>query len=289
MHKNMSIKFEGKVIRDEIIKNLKLKVLDLQKYLAGNNLEIIKPRLDIFVVGDNPATESFVKIKQKTADEIGVNFVIHRYNENIIEEELKIEIDKIQNISDSVIIQLPVPTHINIQNILNVVNLEKDIDVLSDVSRQIEYTDRKIFKSSMQQTLDIILNYKKTELNLNYSKVGIVGMGKLIGEAAKKYFVFHKKEIQIFEKGDSLENLKSCDVIVSGTGVSNLIGPHLASQNILIDFGYGTIDGRLVGDISAECYKDAKLYTTVPGGTGPVMVAAMFINLIESFERKLNL
>jgi methylenetetrahydrofolate dehydrogenase (NADP+)/methenyltetrahydrofolate cyclohydrolase len=284
------MKIDGNRIKNEILANLESRIL------KAKNITNRDPVLHIFVVGENPATLSFVKIKNKVADKIGVKFIVHKFEESISEDFLKEKILEIQknttgherNLAkpnfaldniDGIIIQLPLPVQINTDNVLNLISENLDIDMLSDASRKSEY-QKSFFKSPIQKTLNKILEGE------NFETIGIVGMGKLIGQASFEYFKNLNKEIFIFEKGDSLENLKKCDVVVSGVGIPNLIIPDLVSPNkILIDFGYGNVNGKLTGDISVECYDFAKKYTTVPGGTGPIMVAFMFENLIESFER----
>ncbi len=282
------MKIDGKKIKDDILGDLKKRILNTKR----------KPALHIFVVGENSATESFVKIKKKIAGDIGVDFIIHKFTEDITEEFLKNKVLELQQknteeknlIVDGIIIQLPLPSHVDTDNILNIISEDFDIDILSDNSRKLEYKAQAIvnnkiknkFKSPIQKTLDKILHGE------DFKTIGIVGMGKLIGQASCEYFKYLEKEIFVFEKGNSLEDLKKCDVIISGTGMPNLIKKEMIKESvILIDFGYGNIDGKLVGDIDEECFPVAKKYTTVPGGTGPIMVAYMFANLVESFERSL--
>src|SRR3989344_8619412 len=247
-----------------------------------------KKFLGAVLVGENSASASFLKIKEKTAKELNISFRLCEFSENIKQDELRNEVLKIakHKTCGGVIVQLPLPEHIDKHRILNAIPPEKDVDVLSERSLGAFYTGRNFVLPPAVGVLQKIL--LTTHYSLLTSKVAIIGRGFLIGKPIVLWLQDKVAELAIFaSKTENLKSkLKNFDIIISGVGKSNLFGVEDIKENALvIDFGYSKNEtGKLVGDFGNSKIENWKLkienlelvYTPVPGGTGPILVAQLF-------------
>lgn len=236
--------------------------------------------LAAFFVGDDKNSESFLKQKEKIAKELGVDFRIYKFPENISENDLKEEILKIVSQKEccAAIIQLPLPSNINRQNILNAIPKEKDIDVLSDKS-----LGGNILPPAVGVVEEILktLNYK-----LETKKIAVVGLGYLVGQPISKWLKGKCAELYCLDIGSDLAVLKQADLVILGTGQMGLIKPDMVKNDALvIDFGYGMVNGKISGDFGSELLvpglESLVSYTPTPGGTGPILVAKLFENFYK--------
>jgi len=270
------MKIDGKIVAEEIFERLKNKK-NQKKFLAG------------ILVGENLASQKFLEQKKKTAMELGVDFRIYKFAEDISSDELRKEVHKISNhkTCGGVIVQLPLPGHINEQYILNVVPPNKDVDVLGARALGDFYTKRSIVLPPSVETVKEII--KKFPINLDESVVVVVGAGRLIGRPIASWFIGSAKELFVLDKGGDMGLLKRADLVVSGAGASSIIeGEALKKGAGIIDFGYGkTKEGKLGGDLNtASALEHLSFWTPTPGGTGPILVAKILENFFELNEEK---
>lgn len=275
-----------------------MNVIDGKKIAEGiiNNLKS-KPKPDkilaVVQVGENPASTSFIKQKQKTAQELGIDFRIYKFPDppsgGIKNDDLREEVGKIALLKKvgGVIVQLPLPAHINPQCILNVIPREKDVDVLGERALGAFYTGRNpVLPPSVGVVEEItkIMNYE-----LRITKVIVVGAGFLIGKSIATWLQDKVAELRIFNEytKDLQDKLKNADLIISGVGKANLFSTENLSENTtVIDFGYDIVDGKIAGDFNPTIHNSEFIihYTPTPGGTGPILVAKLF----ENFYRLLG-
>ncbi|MCR4275343.1 MAG: bifunctional 5,10-methylenetetrahydrofolate dehydrogenase/5,10-methenyltetrahydrofolate cyclohydrolase [Candidatus Wolfebacteria bacterium] len=265
----------GKEIAQKIIENLKNKPKP-EKILA-----VIK-------VGENPASESFIKQKEKVAKELKVDFRLYDLNENISQDDLRKEVVKLANLKKvgGIIIQLPLPKHINNQYVLNVIPREKDIDVLGERSLGAFYAGRNPVLPPSVATVEELL--RATSYKLQVVKVAVVGLGQLVGKPIAVWLIKKCKELYLLDQGSDLGILKQADLVILGVGKAEIIRPDMLKESAsVIDFGYERSEGQ-TGAISGDFDASALLasgyslmtgfYTRTPGGTGPVLVAKIFEN-----------
>jgi methylenetetrahydrofolate dehydrogenase (NADP+)/methenyltetrahydrofolate cyclohydrolase len=175
-------------------------------------------------------------------------------------------------------VQLPLPEGFDVQYILDSIPKEKDIDVLSKGAVEAFYNgENRIVPPPVgvvsEITKDIVLEEKI---------VAVVGVGRLIGNPITGWLKGKCKELVVLRRGSDLGILKNADIVISGTGIPNLIHPDMVKGDaIIIDFGYGKKDGELCGDFdsSALSAESHITYTPTPGGTGPILV----MKLMENF------
>ncbi len=257
-----------------------------------------KQILAAILVGENPASISFIKQKEKTAKELGIDFRTYEFQEGISQGELIQEIGGIANQKSvgGVIIQLPLPERFNSQEILDAIPAEKDIDVLGKQALEIFNAGKsKILPPAAEVVKEILGTWN---LKLETLKIAVIGTGQLVGRPIASWLKNKTAELATLNsKTENIkEELKDADIIISGAGKANLFSAGDLKENaVVIDFGYSFADGKISGDFDPN-YPINKLtnsltpqssnhlmYTPTPGGTGPILVA----KIIENFY-KLN-
>ncbi len=262
------MKIDGKAIRDEILKSLGTSV-------AGKKVAFIQMRDDL-------ATESFVQAKLNVAARLGV-LAVHEQHRPATTQDALNYLETIYGSGyDGVVIQLPLPDHIDTRAVLESIPQPLDIDLLSEASMRAFAEKKTTMTPPVAEAVRIIL--ESVEHDLASKTIVIVGNGRLVGATLAAMFDRDNIPYTIFDKDSSqeemLDALSRADIIISGVGRANMItGDMVRDGVILIDAGTSEESGVLSGDIDASCYPKAKAYTPVPGGVGPVTVAALFKNL----------
>jgi len=271
---------DGKKIAEEVKEGLKEKIK-----IDGKKL-----KLTIIQVGEDPASSKFVEKKEKFAEEIGVKVKVYKLLEDISTNKLRKKIAEIIHPpaggkqSSGVIIQLPLPSHINTQYILNSIPVKKDVDVLS--ARAIgEFVSGKsnILPPVVGAIKEILLLGDLVSM-LEGKNVVVVGAGLLVGRPVASWLINKGVTVSVLNKDtlDISKFTKEADVIISGTGSPSLIKPEMIKDGVvLIDAGTSDKFGKLVGDIDPSCSSKASLFTPVPGGVGPITIAMVFKNLVD--------
>src|SRR3989344_4215348 len=270
----------GKQIASEILEELKKRPKP-EKFFAG------------VLIGDDPASESFQKLKQKTAAELGIDYRIYRLSPELGNDGLRKEVGRIsaQKTCGGVIVQLPLPEQINKHYILNVIPREKDVDVLGERALGAFYAGRNPVLPPAVGTVDTVC--RASGIKYQDTKIAVVGLGFLIGKPIATWLMGKAKEIMLLDKFSDLSVIKNADVVILGTGQAGLIKPEMLKDGVgVIDFGYTKdASGKLVGDFESSSL-DSTLnpsghtprpgfYTPTPGGTGPILVAKLMENFYK--------
>jgi methylenetetrahydrofolate dehydrogenase (NADP+)/methenyltetrahydrofolate cyclohydrolase len=273
----------GKVIATEIVNGLKARPAP-KKFLGA------------VLVGDDKSSVSFLKQKEKTAKELGVDFRLYKFPKDIKNDELRDEVGKIAShkTCGGVIVQLPLPEQLNWYYILNAIPREKDVDVLSERSLGAFYVGRGLVLPPAVGTVEEVIenclpaeaSAKAGKLKIENCSVAIVGLGLLVGRPIANWIMRRAKETILLRSVSDLGLLKNADIVITGVGSAGLITPEMLKDGAgVIDFGYGTLEGRYSGDLDARHIADhdarISFYTPTPGGTGPLLVAKLFENFYE--------
>ena len=240
-----------------------------------------KVRLGIVVVGHNPVIESFVRIKTRSAERLGIEMVRISLPEEATQEEVIAAVRKSAVETDAVIAQLPVPKHIDTNAVLAAIPPEKDVDALNPI---VADEERPVHAPVALAVVEIL---QRGGIEIAGKRVVVVGEGRLVGKPAAWLLRSLGAEVSIFslEQG-SIEDLKDADIVVSGAGNPGFIKPeHLKEDVALVDAGTSELNKKITGDIDPACADKASLYTPVPGGVGPVAVAMIFRNLLDLLEK----
>ena len=283
----MTTILDGKKISEQILKDLQPEIEEINKTLAPNPL-----RLDIVMVGNNPASAAFVKKKKIAGSRIGVEVKLHHI-ESTSTNELRSKVTELGRDKKihGILVQLPLEGIKNEQKILDAVPADKDVDVLGYkavgkfITRNKEFP---ILPSTLAGMVKLLEAYQITEFK--GKNLVVVGAGKLVGLPAVNYFM--RKD----EKDATVTNicrhtrdidqiLKMADILISGAGNPGFIkGDMLKEGVIIVDAGTSKDPdtGKLVGDVDFEsAEKIASYITPVPGGVGPMTVAMIFYNLVQ--------
>ena len=275
-------KKEAEFIRNEI----KREISDLIKKKGRI------PSLRVILIGDFAPSLIYVKNKEKSAREVGINSEIIRYPKNVSEKEIleKIkELNKNDEIS-GILVQLPLPSQISKKKIINAINPSKDVDGFNPINVGNLSSG---YDSIVPCTpLGCLLLIKKIEPNLAGKHAVIIGRSNLNGKPMAQLLLKENCTVTIVHsKTNDLQNecLKA-DILVAAVGVPNLIKKDWVKKNaIVIDVGINKVGEKIVGDVNFDELKDnVKAITPVPGGVGPMTIACLLKNTLTCFKARLT-
>ena len=277
------ILIDGKKEAAELREKLKQEVIELKsKYKKV-------PGLTVILIGELAPSKIYVKNKEKSANEVGLNSEVIRYPETVDE---KIVLNKIEELNNDekvsgILVQLPLPKHIDKQKVIEKILPSKDVDGFHPMNVGNLSSG---YESSVPCTpLGCYLLIKKIEPNLNGKKAVVVGRSNLNGKPMTQLLL--KENCTVTITHSKTKDLKSeClkgDIIVAAVGIPELVkGDWVKKDAIVIDVGINKTDKGIVGDVAfEEVSKNAKALTPVPGGVGPMTIACLLKNTIECFKR----
>ncbi len=241
------------------------------------------PALAILAVGVNPVIASFVRIKKTVAERLKIPVVERFFDETISTENLKAQIALLAQEPriSGIIVQLPLPSHLNTQEILDSIPINKDVDMLSSAAVALfakgEATILPPITGAIQEILE------QENISVRGVDVLVLGYGRLVGRPASIFLRHNDAHVTVIDQqvADLAAHTREAKLIVSGVGKPGLITPSmLAPDVILIDAGTSEAGGKIIGDVDPECAPLARVFTPVPGGVGPIAVAMIFKNLL---------
>ena len=274
---------DGRKIAAEILENLRGRVKKLKR-------KHITPALAVVLVGDDKPSHTYVRQKQKAAEQIGVKFFHCVYPAAIDKDELIAEIKKIQKQHklSGLIIQLPVPEKLwsHTREIVNNIDIKIDVDCLSHLALGRVLMNASPLEPPTPGAILEILRYHK--INLKGKNVCLIGRGDLIGRPLAAMLTHEPVALSIH--GRATKNLsdftKTADIIITGVGKKNILtAPMVKKGVIVIDAGITFTGNEIGGDVDfASLAKKASLITPVPGGVGPITVAKLLENTVINAE-----
>ncbi len=238
--------------------------------------------LAVVLVGEDPASRSFIKQKERACKAVSVKFRKVEFEEKINQDDLIKEIKKISNESSGVVVQLPLPPNFESQGVLNAVPQEKDVDVLSEKG----FEDFRSGDSPVLPPVVGAVNYflKEYSISLLGKKIVLLGKGRLVGKPLSVWLGKKGVDFSVVEKDTEgpKDILKEADLIISGVGKPNIINREdIKKGAVVIDAGASLDKGQLTGDVNFKgVSKKAGYITPVPGGVGPLTVACLLENLL---------
>ena len=272
---------DGKKIAASLREELKNKILELKS--AHNNV----PGLTVILVGEDPASKIYVKNKEKFAKEVGINSEVIRYSAELKEKEL---LNKIKELNENkkvsgILVQLPLPKHIDKRKVIETINYEKDVDGFHPINVGNLSSG---YDSSIPCTpLGCSLLLKKTEKNLSGKHAVVIGRSNLNGKPMTQLLL--KENCTVTLTHSKTKDLKAeclrADIIIAAVGIPKLVkGDWVKKGSIVIDVGINKTESGIVGDVDfEEVSKVAKAITPVPGGVGPMTIACLLKNTVECF------
>jgi methylenetetrahydrofolate dehydrogenase (NADP+)/methenyltetrahydrofolate cyclohydrolase len=266
---------KGKKIADKILGDLKKKIS------AKKN----KPALAVILVGDNQASELYVKLKQKAAEKIGIKFQLFRFSEKVTEKTI---IQKIQEFNadkkiSGMIVQLPLPKNLNAQRIIDAIDPKKDVDGFSAKNTA---NLQPVFPQAIMEMLI------SSRAKLQGKKAVVIANSKKFGEVMVDTFGNKKISGMYILSNHLQKNIKkiqSADIIISAVGQPGLIMDKMIKKGVIIvDGGITKKNKNVLGDVDFKSVKNkAAFLTPVPGGVGPVTIACLLKNTYLAAKKSL--
>ena len=271
---------DGKKLREKILEDLKQKLDKFQ----------VKPTLVVILVGENPASKSYVNNKKKTAEKIGINSQVINYPSNVTEEELLNKIDKLNNDKSvsAILVQLPLPKHISKENIMNAICPRKDVDGFTP------YNFGKLFSGETPTVYPctpkgILLLLDEYGIELEGRHAVIIGRSNIVGRPLSQMLLDRNATVTVcHSKTKNLTEItKTADILISAVGKNIIEGKMLKPGCVVADVGIFKDDnGKTRGDVDFESVSQIASYLSpVPGGIGPMTITSLMLNTVELFEK----
>ena len=264
-----------------------------------NQVEALKekgftPKLSVILVGNDGASQSYVRSKKKAAEKIGMISEIVHLEETATEEEVLNELNRLNN-DDSVsgiLVQVPLPKQVSEQKILEAINPDKDVDGFHPINIGKLYIDEQTFVPCTP--LGIMEILKHADIDLEGKNAVVIGRSHIVGQPVSKLLLQKNASVTILHSRskDMASYLKDADVIVSAVGKPGLVTKDVVKEAVIIDVG-NTPDenGKLKGDVDYDAVKEiAGAITPVPGGVGPLTITMVLNNtlLAEKMRRGID-
>ena len=268
---------DGKEIKKQILDELKEEVSKLE----------IKPSLVVIQVGDNDASNVYIKQKAKMADYVGYDYKHIKLSEDITTEEVIEIIDGLNNDKkiNGVMVQMPLPNHIDTEIVQNAVIPSKDVDGLSDLNAGLLFHNKDaLYSCTPYGVMELLKRYK---IQVEGRHVVVVGRSNLVGKpmsmmltnAGATVTLCHSKTV------DLSKYTKDADILISCVGKANFITADMVKEDsVVIDVGITRSESGLCGDVKFdEVASKTKYITPVPGGVGPMTVAMLGSNVLKAY------
>lgn len=268
---------DGKEIKKQILDELKEEVSKLE----------IKPSLVVIQVGDNDASNVYIKQKAKMADYVGYDYKHIKLSEDITTEEVIEIIDGLNNDKkiNGVMVQMPLPNHIDTEIVQNAVIPSKDVDGLSDFNAGLLFHNKDaLYSCTPYGVMELLKRYK---IQVEGRHVVVVGRSNLVGKpmsmmltnAGATVTLCHSKTV------DLSKYTKDADILISCVGKANFITADMVKEDsVVIDVGITRSESGLCGDVKFdEVASKTKYITPVPGGVGPMTVAMLGSNVLKAY------
>ena len=269
---------DGKKLKEKKLNILKEETSKLDKKLT----------LCVIQVGEDTASEIYVNQKKKMADFVGFAFKHIKLKNDVSEDYLLSIIDK-ENKDDKttgIIVQMPLPSHINETKIQNAIDYHKDIDGLSDINTgRLVHNRKALISCTPKGILELLKEYN---IKIESKHVVIVGRSNLVGKPLVNLFLNENATVTICHS--KTKNLKdytiTADILISAVGKKDLITKDMVKQNaVVIDVGITRENNKLYGDVDFDnVFNKASYITPVPGGVGPMTVTELGYNVLEAYQ-----
>ena len=275
---------DGKLIARELKRKLQEEIVD-------NNLN---PKLAIIMVGNNAASEIYIKNKVKTCEELGIKVNVYRFNESNNENDI---INKIKELNadqsvHGILVQSPLPAKFNEDYIISFIDELKDVDGFGTYNLGCLARDEEKFIAATPYGIIKMLEYENIPIAGKH--IVILGRSKIVGRPLLLALLNRNATVTIaHSKTNNLKEITTtADILIVAIGKANYITKDYIKDNaVIIDVGINRIDGKIYGDVDFQSVKDKASYITpVPGGVGPMTITMLLYNVVLSAknERKKN-
>jgi len=279
---------EGKSVALKIKENIKLEIELLKsKYGAG-------PKLVSVYVGENPVSEIYIKSQEKTAKGLGITYELKKIDAGITQGDFIKIIDSLNKDKSThgIIVQMPLPQHIDAKLISRYITPLKDIEAVHPENMgEIVFGKAKILPCTAAACMELLNSIDSLEL---YGKEAvIVGHSEIVGKPLallllNKFVTTTVCHIATGQRGTLPEFVKKAEILIVAVGKAGLVkGGWIKEGAIVIDVGINRVEGKIVGDVEFDkAFERASYITPVPGGVGPLTVTILMRNVVEAFKQQ---
>ena len=270
--------YNSKIINYNIFMKI-LKSNEIVKLISKELKQIIsendyKPKMVIFQIGQNPASNKYVEFKLKKAKQLGITAIKKQFAENYPQDKLINDMKQLIPSIDGMIVQLPLPDTYDTQTVLNIIPFDKDIDGLATGNYM-------IIPATPRGIMSLLKGYK---IELKNKIVGVIGQSNLVGIPVSTLCEKYAKKVLRFDKKTSMKGSEKADILIVAVGKANLVKHENIKDNaIIIDVGINILSNDvIVGDVDRNSLGDkASAITPIIGGIGPMTIISLFQNLVD--------
>ena len=282
----MATRLDGGVVSKKILADLKQTIAELAQ-------QDVTPTLAVVLVGSNPASEVYVRNKQRRAEDIGVRSLMFRMPEATTQADLLAKVAELNHDPDidAILVQLPLPAGLDEQAVIDAIDPDKDVDGFSPVSVGRLWANEPTVVASTPYGIMALLD--AYDIDVAGKRVVIIGRSNIVGRPLAGLMVNHDATVTIaHSKTRDLKQLaKEADILVVAVGVPHFIGADAVKPGaVVIDVGISRgADGKLLGDVDeAAVAPIASAITPVPGGVGPMTIASLMAQTVTLAKRRAN-
>lgn len=267
----------GKIVKESIINDLLEKVDKLDRQLG----------LTVIQVGEDPASDVYIKQKEKMANSLGYSFNHLKYDVNVPEDFLVAKIEELNKdpLIDGILVQMPLPTNLNAKRIQNTISPNKDVDGLTDINMgKLAHNVDALVACTPLGIMEMLKYY---DISVQNKNVVIIGRSDLVGKPLFNLMINNNATVTLCHS--KTKNLKfytkNADVLIVAIGKPNFINKdYIKEEAVIIDVGINRINSKLCGDVDFESVKDICSYITpVPGGVGQMTIAELARNVYNAY------
>jgi methylenetetrahydrofolate dehydrogenase (NADP+)/methenyltetrahydrofolate cyclohydrolase len=269
---------DGKKIANDLLQTIKKEIE------ARENKQIRKPCLAVILIGDNPASEVYVRNKKIACEKVGIKSISVDLKSDVTEKEVLKLVNKLNDDSevDGILVQSPLPKHVNEDLVINAISPLKDVDGFHPTNIGLLAIKKPRLRSCTPY--GVIKMLKTLNINLAGMRATVVGASNNVGRPMALELLLENCTVTICNSKtvDLQTKVGQAELVVVAAGIKNIVmGEWIRQGAIVIDIGINRVDGKLVGDVEFSVAKDKASYITpVPGGVGPMTVATLMENTL---------
>lgn len=273
---------DGRKVKEDGLENLKSKLAKLDKTLT----------LAVIQIGNDGASNIYVSNKNKTAAKLGCNFIHIKFDETVEEKEVLEKIDELNYDEDidGILVQMPIPKHLNETLIQNRVKSYKDVDGLTDINAGLLVHNKDSLISCTPHGILTLLNYY--DIKISKKHVVIVGRSNLVGKPLINLMLNNDATVTVcHSKTENLSDItKTADILIVAVGRPNFIKEDMVKDGaVVVDVGINRVDDKIVGDVDFDSVsKKVSAITPVPGGVGQMTILELFNNLYKAYHLRIQ-
>ncbi|WP_312471819.1 bifunctional methylenetetrahydrofolate dehydrogenase/methenyltetrahydrofolate cyclohydrolase FolD [Neobacillus sp.] len=269
------------------------KRIEIAEKVAALKSQGVTPGLAVILVGNNHASRTYVTSKEKACQELGMNSLLIEMSEDIPEEELLAKIEELNEDSSihGILVQLPIPKHIDESKVIETISPLKDVDGFHPINIGRMMTGQNAFLPCTPYGIMVLL--EETGIAIAGKNVVVVGRSNIVGKPVGQLFLNqHATVTYCHSKTKDLKlHTKQADILVAAVGIPNFIkGEHVKEGAVVIDVGINRNEaGKLCGDVAFdEVSEKAGYITPVPKGVGPMTITMLMYNTLKSAAETIN-